>query len=124
MTRHAVLFTSRGPSVYRNVRRAATGEMEILLDQDAVSKLTLDFTHWLQPSETISSATASGANVTVSTAVSSPNVTLTLSAATSYDLDGAVTVIATSSTGEKWRGIVRVRRTERYMDEDAPKDYA
>lgn len=123
MARHQVKFTPRGPTVLRNVRRAPTGEMMVLLDEDAISKLELDFTDWLESGETVSTPTVDTENVTVSTSTSSPRITLTLSAATSYNLDGKVTISVPFSSGEAWRGIIRVRRTERYMDEDSPRDY-
>jgi pyocin large subunit-like protein len=122
--RHYVGFTSRGPTVFHNVLRAPTGEILVLLDEDEIKKLELDFRAWLNSGETVSTPTVTAENVTVSTATASPLVTLTLSAATSYDLDGAITIVVPFSSGEQWRGIIRVRRTERYMDEDSPRDYA
>lgn len=120
--RHYIGLTSAGPTTLRNVRRDETGEPLILIDQDAVSKLRLDFTDWLESGETLSTLTATAEGCTVSTSTSSPTSTLTISAVTSYT-DGRITVLATSSTGEKWRGIIRVRRTSRYRDEQQFRDY-
>lgn len=124
MARHAILYTSKGASVMRNVRIAPTGEPLLHLDEDAVTKLVLDFANYLESGETISTPTVTAENVTVSTATVSPQITLTLSAATSHDLDGTCTIIVPISNGETFRQIIRVRRTERYMDEDSPRDYA
>lgn len=124
MTRHIIGFASRGPTTLRNVRKAPTGEPLVHLDEDEIKVVKLDFTDYLETSETISSASVTTYNCTASTSTSSPNVTLTLSAATAYDLDGRVLVVVTFSTGEKWRGNIRVRRTSRYRDEGMGADYA
>jgi pyocin large subunit-like protein len=124
MTRHYVGFTSRGPTTFRNVRKAPTGEILVHLDEDEVKILKLNFADWLETGETISSVSATAYNCTCSTSTSSPNISLTLSAATAYDITGKVTLVVTASTGEKWRGNIRVRRTARYGDEESTSDYA
>lgn len=116
MTRHYLGVSSKGPNVFRNVRRATTGEPLLLLDQDEVARLVIDWSDWLETEETISSISATGRNCTVSTSTSGPQATITISDVTSYH-DGDITVIATASTGEKWRGIIRVRRTNREGDD-------
>lgn len=121
--RHYIGFNSGGPTTLRNVRLDATGEPLLLVDQDAITKLQLDWRDWLETGETISSVTITAEGCTATVATSTPTATLTISAVTSYT-DGKVTVIATSSTGEKWRGIIRVRRTNRYTDEQRFRDYA
>lgn len=123
MTRSYLGFTSRGPTIRRNVRTDITGEPLLLIDQDAVTKLELDFADMLEGTETVSSATATPENVTVVIATVTPRVTLTFSAVTSYDLIGKVTMLVTFSSGEKWRGIIRVRRTSRHGDEEIYRDY-
>lgn len=110
--------------VLRNVRRASTGEPLVLLDENAVTQLELDFTDFLETGETISSASVTYTGVTGSTSTSSPRVTLTLSAATAYTDDaGKATYVVTFSSGEIFRGILRVRRTSRYADEQVFRDY-
>lgn len=122
MARHSIHFTPRGATTFHNVRKDLTGEPLLLLDEDEVKTLTLDFTDYLDSGETISSASATAKSVTVSTATSSPTVTLTLSAAQSHS-DGSVTLVVIFSSGNKWRGIIRVRRTDRFTDEALMDDY-
>lgn len=110
--------------VLRNVRRASTGEPLVLLDENAVTQLELDFTDYLEDEETVSSASVTANGVTASTSTSTPRVTITLSAATTYNIDGKLTIVVTMSSGDKWRGIVRVRRTNRYNDDQLLADYA
>lgn len=95
----------------------------LLLDEGAATKLRLNFGDWLESGETISSATVTAESCTVSTSTSSPNIDLTISAATSFS-DGQVKVLATSSTGQIYRQVVKVRRTNRYTDEQRYRDYA
>lgn len=116
MTRHYLGISSKGPNVFRNVRRDNTGEPLLLLDQDEVARLTIDFSDWLETEETISSVSATARNATISVSTTSPRTVITISAVTSF-YDGDITAIATASTGEKWRGIIRVRRTNRENDE-------
>lgn len=123
MKRAYIGFTSKGPTILRNIRRAPTGEPLLLLDESAVAKVELDFTDFLESGETISSASITYENVTGSTSTSSPRVTLTLSAATAYDNTGKATYVVTTSNSEVFRGILRVRRTSRYTDEQAFRDY-
>jgi len=123
MARHYVGITSRGPTILRNVRRAETGEPLVLMDEDAETKLTLDFAPFLESGETISAPTLEAHCVTASPTTTSPTIVLTLSDATSYDLDGRVTLQVPISNGETWRGTIRVRRTERYQDETVSRDY-
>lgn len=123
MARNSIIFTARGPAVFRNVRKDLTGEPLLLIDQDEVKTLVLDFASYVESGETISSATAAAESVTCSISTSSPLVTLTLSAATSNS-DGRVTVVVTMSTANKWRGIIRVRRADRFDAEVLESDYA
>jgi hypothetical protein len=123
MARHQINFTPRGATTFYNVRKDLTGEPLLLLDESEVKTLTLDFTDYLDTAETISSVSTTAKSVTVSTATSSPIVTLTLSAAQSH-YDGSVTAVVTFSSGNKWRGIIRVRRTDRFTDEALVDDYA
>lgn len=116
MTRHYLGISSRGPNVFRNVRLDSTGEPLLLIDQDEIARLTIDFSDWLEPGETLSSVSATARNATISSSLSGDQAVITISDVTSYH-DGDITVIATASTGEKWRGIIRVRRTNRYTDE-------
>ena len=122
MARHSIRFTPRGATTFYNVRKDLTGEPLLLLDESEVRSLELDFADYLDSGETISSASATAQSVTVSTTTSSPTVTLTLSAAQSHS-DGKVTIVVTFSTGNKWRGIIRVRRTDRFTDEALMDDY-
>jgi len=88
----------------------------LLIDENAVVKLTIDFSDWLESGETISSVSATGRSCTISVSTTSPRTVITISAVTSNH-DGDITVIATASTGEIYREIIRVRRTNRYTDE-------
>lgn len=124
MTRHIISFSPKGPATLRGVRIAPTGEPLVHLDEDEVKVVKLNLADYLDDGETISSVSTTTYNVTASTSTSSPNITLTLSAATAYTLDGRVVIVATMSSGEKWRGTIRVRRTSRYRDEAERADYA
>jgi len=114
VTRAYVGFTTRGPTVFRNVRKAQSGEILVTLDENEAKDLQLDFTGYLETGETVSSATVEPEGVTATVATTSPNVTLTLSEATKYDLSGKIETIVTFSSGEKWRQLIRVRRRSRY----------
>jgi hypothetical protein len=116
VTRYYLGISSSGPNVLRNVRLDETGEPLLLIDQDAIAKITIDFTDWLETGETLSGLTATPRGCEVSVSTSGPKSVLTISEVTSFD-DGDITIIGTSSTGEKYRGIIRVRRTARYRDE-------
>ena len=116
MSRHYLGISARGPTVFRNVRKDDTGEPLLLIDEDEVVKLTIDYSDWLETDETLSSVSATARSCTISVATASPRTVITISAVTSNH-DGDITVIATSSTGEKARDIIRVRRTNRYTDE-------
>jgi hypothetical protein len=122
MARHSIHYTPRGATTFYNVHRDLTGEPLLFLDENEVKSLRLDFADYLDTGETISSVASTAKSVTVSVATSSPTVTLTLSAAQSHS-DGSVTLVVTFSTGAKWRGIIRVRRTDRFTDEALVDDY-
>jgi hypothetical protein len=111
-----------GETVFHNVRRDETGEPLLLVDESAITKLRVNFADWLESGETITAATVTTQNCTVSTSTTSPNVDLTISAVTSFN-DGTITLVATCSNGEVWRSKIRVRRTNRYTDEQTYRDY-
>lgn len=123
MARHYIGINTTGPRVLRNVHRDITGEPLVYLDQDAVTTLRLNLSDWLETGETVSSASVTAEGVTASVSTSSPNVDVTLSAANSGGA-GKITVTVTSSTAQVWRGIVWVRRTSRYGDEQSFRDYS
>lgn len=112
-----------GPTVFSHIHKDDTGEPLLLVDEGAAKKLRLNFSDWLESGETISSATVTTENCTVSLSTSSPNVDLTISAVTSYAYGRAI-VLVTSSTGEIWRQVIRIRRTNRYTEEQKYRDYA
>lgn len=116
MTRHYLGIGTDGPNTFRNVRKDETGEPLLLIDQDAVTTLQINFSDYLETGETIASATATGKSCTLDTVVTSPNITIEISSVTNY-CDGSITLVATMSSGEVYRGIIRVRRTNRYSDE-------
>jgi hypothetical protein len=120
--RQFIGVTPKGPTTFVNVRRDETGEPLLFLDKDEVTKLRVNFTDWLESGETITSATVVARNCTASLATSSPNCDITLSAATSRS-DGDVTLKVTSSTAQVWRGVIKVRQTNRYGDESTVMDY-
>ena len=113
MARRYIGFTKRGPAVFRNVRKAETGEPLVTLDENEVDDLVLDFQGYLESGETVSSATATANGVTETIATASPKVTLSLSEANQYNLSGRVEVVVTMSSGTVWRGYIRVRRRAR-----------
>lgn len=119
--RHYLGVSPSGPTVFNNVRKDETGEPSLLIDKDAIVKLRVNFSDWLDSGETISSATATAENCTVSTSTSSPNVDLTVSAVT---YNGQITLVVTSSNSLAYTGIIRTRRTNRYADERTYRDYS
>ena len=110
MSRYYVGFTQRGPTSLRNVRKAPTGELMMLVEEEEVKVLTLDFTGFLETGETVSSATLSSERVTASAEFSGTSVTLTISESEAYDLLGNITVLVNFSTGRTKRVVIRVRR--------------
>lgn len=120
--RHYIGVSSQGPRVLRNVVKDITGEPLLLVDEDAAVRCQVNFSDWLESGETISAATATAEGCTLSTSTSSPNVTLTVSAVTNTS-GGKITLKVTASTGEIWRGIINVRRPNRYGSEQRFMDY-
>jgi hypothetical protein len=118
--RQYIGISNQGPTVFYNVRMDVTGEPMFLVDEDAVSTLRVNFGDWLNTGETISTATIVTESCTASISTATPNVDITISAATSH---GKITLKATASSGDVWRGIICVRRTERYGDEQRRRDY-
>ena len=64
MARHSIGFTPAGATVFRNVRRTTGGRPLLLLDEDDVADLELDFTRTLEDGESVSDVTATGKGVT------------------------------------------------------------
>ena len=120
MARHSIGFTAAGASVFRNVRKTTGGRALLLLDEDDIVDLELDFTRYLEDGESVSSLTATGRGVTVSATLASPKATLTLSKA---GRDGEVDVVATFSSGRAWSDRVLVRNPQRYGEEADRLDY-
>ena len=116
MARRKIGYSPRGPAVYRNVRRSFDGQIQVLLDEDEIDDLELDFTGFLEAGETISSVTVTPEGVAVTSTLSTPKITLNLSEATQVDSTGKVVAIITLSSGEIWRETIRVRRPTFYMD--------
>lgn len=114
--RHYLGISASGSTVYRNIRTDETGEPLLLIDEGVTQRLLVDFSDWLETGETIASVTATGNGCTVTASTSSPQTTLTISNVNNHH-DGDITLIATSSTGEVFRQVIRVRRTNRYKDE-------
>jgi hypothetical protein len=84
--------------------------------------MRLNFADWLEGAETILAVTVTANACTATHTLTSPNLDITVSNATSIN-DGKITVVATSSTGDAYRGIIRVRRTNRFGDERQFMDY-
>jgi len=123
VSRYYIGYTSRGPTVLRNIRKDDTGEPLILVDEDEVKTITLDLTNLLETGETISSATVDETqNVTATRTLSSPTITVNLSSVTSYT-DGYAVILITLSSGEVIRQLLRVRRPARYGTEQYVRDY-
>lgn len=121
--KHYLGISPEGPTVFRHVRKDDTGEPLILLDQDASTGLRVNLADWLEDGETISSASVTAENCTATLDTASPNVDLTISAAVSFNWGRAVLLI-TSSEGDILRQVVKIRRTNRYTDEQKYRDYA
>lgn len=118
MARAQVLFASRGPSVFRNVRKTEWGMPLIMLHEDATETLVMDLTSYLDSGETVSTATVSADNVTCTVSVSSPNVTLAISEPQGA---GDIDLVITLSSGHKWAGTLQ---TEELTAGSRPASYA
>jgi hypothetical protein len=71
--------------------------MLLWMDENEVRKLTLDFSAFLEPSETIAGTAVAASGVTVTESTTSPNVILTISAPTGY---GEIKVTVTLTGGQ------------------------
>jgi hypothetical protein len=118
VSRHYLGISARGPTVFRNIRTDDTGEPLLLIDEGAVVILTVDFADWLETGETIEdvTATARSCAITVDFDTEEPSFTIAISAVTSNH-DGDITLMVEASSSAVYRGIIRVRRTNRYTDE-------
>jgi hypothetical protein len=125
MSRYRIIYTDKGATILRNVRKAPTGEPLVLLDKDEVTTVVLDLTAYLEAGETISSVTETEEQrVTASAVLASPLVTITLSNATDY-YEGSVTYKFTLSSGVVIRQRIHCRRTNRHTEEEDKRiDYA
>lgn len=117
MARAQVLFSSRGPSVFRNVRKTEWSTPLVMLAENGTETLSLDLTNYLESGETVSSATASATNVTCTASVSSPTVTLAIS-----DVQGRgdIDLTITLSSGHVWAGTLQ---TEELTASSRPARY-
>jgi len=121
MARHAIGFTSRGATVFRNLRQDVTGRPLLLLEEGEQSRLELDFQSFLESGETVTGASLSEAsNVGAAIANDSDSATLTLSGARSF---GEVTVTVSFSSGDSWSDTIRVRNRRRYQVAQNTSDY-
>ena len=116
--RHYLGISSRGPTTFRNIRMDDTGEPLLLIDENAVVILTIDFAEWLETGETLEDVTATARSCTIDVDFDEdePSFTITISNVTSNH-DGDITLMVEASSGAVYRGIIRVRRTNRYTDE-------
>lgn len=120
--RHYIGFNSSGVRILRNIRKHDTGEPMLFVDEGEAKKLVLDFSDWLSTDETIASATVTTENCTATVTTASPLVTLSITNAASYTYGRAI-LLVTSSAGEIVRQVIRIRRTNRYTDEQKYRDY-
>jgi hypothetical protein len=122
MARHYIGMTARGATSLFGMKRTPEGYPLLLLEENEVSNVELDFTDWLDDSETVSSATVGteGTLTAGTPTVSSPKVTVQMSGALSW---GRATITVTMSTGVKFVEKIEVRERQRYLEGNAPKDY-
>ncbi len=113
MARQYVGYTSRGATVFRNVRRDREGYPLVLLEEGETKKVTLDLAGLLESGETLSSAAVTTEGVTASISTSGSASTLTLSGGTAW---GAAVVTFTLSSGEIIVETVRTRLNSREHD--------
>lgn len=109
MPRHHVLFTERGPTVFKNVRKTSHGLPLVLIDEEASIDLVCDLTAYLGTGETISSITTTSDNVTCTATLATPIITLAISEPQG---PGDITLKATLSTGDIWAGTIKTGRLE------------
>jgi hypothetical protein len=122
MARKYIGWTDRGPAVFRNIRRDRTGDPLIELKDGESANVTLDLTAYLNTDETISSVTSNNASVVCTPTLTSPTISLAMSAATSY-VDGYAELTITLSSGEIIVQKIRARRPNVFGDEAALQDY-
>jgi hypothetical protein len=123
MPRSYLGISPKGPTVFNSVRRGPSGEPQMLIDENAATTLRINFSDWLQSGETITAHTITPEQCTVTATLSSPNLDLVISAVTSYT-SGKITFTATSSGGDVYRQVIRVRRPSRFTDESVIQDYS
>lgn len=104
--------------MFRNVRKTAWGMPLIMLHEDATETLVMDLSGYLESGETVSSATATADGVTCTATVSSPSVTLAISAPQGA---GDIDLVITLSSGHKWAGTLQ---TEELTAGSRPASYA
>lgn len=109
-------------AIQRGVRIDDTGEPLVLVDQFEVARVRINLSDWLETGETVSSATATNNNCAVSLSTSSPNVDMTISNVASFAY-GTSLVTITSSSGDIIAKTIRIRRRNRYTDEQTYRDY-
>lgn len=122
MTRKYIGWTTRGPAVYRNIRKDRTGDPIVLVDQGEATTVVLDLTAYLDTGETISTVTHVDSSCTCTPTLSSPTISLAFSAVTSY-IDGYTALTITLSSGEIITQKIKVRRPNRFGDEANVRDY-
>lgn len=118
MARAQVLFSTRGPSVFRNVRKTEWNTPLIMLHENATETLVLDLAEYLDTGETVSTATVTAEGITCTATVSSPTVSLSLSAPQGT---GDIDLTITLSSGHKWAGTLQ---TEEIASGSRPASYA
>lgn len=112
MPKRYVGYTSRGPTVLRNVR-SESGYPLVLMEQGETAKIDLDLSSLIEGGETVSSVTVAGSGITASVALSGSNATVTLSGPSAW---GEATVTMTLSSGEVFVETIRARQNARAYD--------
>jgi len=113
MARQAVIYTAKGATTHKNVRRDTDGASILNMAEGTARTLVLDFTSLLETSETVDSIAVTQDGVAVATAVASPTVTMTLTAPTE---GGYATSLVTLSSGEIIEHKLCIARTTQERD--------
>jgi len=114
--RHYIGYTSRGETVFRNVRQDDEGVPLLLFAENETRRVEIDLAPMLDPGETISTATASGSGITASISNTATAATLTLSSPSAW---GEITTTITLSTGDVITSLIRARINARQASQAA-----
>jgi hypothetical protein len=104
MARQSVVYATRGPATFRNVRYDSDGTLVFVMRENEVKDVDLDLTAFVDTGETITTAT-SDASFISDLVVTSPLISLSVTASRTW-AEGTIRI--NLSTGERMEQMIRV----------------